>query len=321
MAALAVFCLAAVAFQAPRDLFVPHTRAVEVWFGFELHGTPALLTAPLHWLVFLAGAWGFWFQRAWILPCAAAYASYIAFCHLVWNQVSPNGSGWLAGVAEAALFSIPGVLLWRADRHGRKWSGSTTGMIAGGNLPNLLSAGRIASAPFLLASAWNGASAAFLLLFGLGLLSDVLDGFLARRLGQESEIGARLDQWGDFALWVALPFGAWWLWNETVRREAAYVLVALVAMLLPTAIGYAKYRAVPGYHTCSVKAGALAMGAAVPLLLLFDLAWPFRIAAAFQLVCAADELGITLLLRECHHDVPSVFHAVRLRRVQSSRSI
>jgi phosphatidylglycerophosphate synthase len=183
-------------------------------------------------------------------------------------------------------------------------------------VPNLLSTFRIACVPALLALAWNGAADAFLALFGLGLASDVLDGALARRLGQESELGARLDQWGDFALWTALPFGAWWLWRETVIRESSYAVIAVLAMILPTAIGYAKYRAVPGYHTWSVKLGAGFMAVAVALLLVFDLAWPFRVAALFQLVCAADELGITLLLDECSHDVPSVFHALRMRRAK-----
>jgi hypothetical protein len=120
MTVLAVFCLASVTFLVPRDLFLAHTKDVEVWFGFEVRGTPALLTAPVHWTIFLAGAWGFWFQRPWILPAATAYSFYIAFCHLVWNQVSPKGSGWLAGGAQTAAFSVPGVLLWYAQRRTRR---------------------------------------------------------------------------------------------------------------------------------------------------------------------------------------------------------
>ena len=179
------------------------------------------------------------------------------------------------------------------------------------NLPNLLSAFRIACVPVLLPLAWNGAMASFLALFGLGLLSDVLDGAIARRFDLESEFGARLDQWADFALWLAFPVGAWWLWPEIVLREAPYVIIAIVCLLLPTAIAYAKYRAVPGYHTWTAKLSSVLMGIAVPLLLIFDVAGPFRVAALFQLVCAIDELGITFLLAECRHDVPSVFHAAR----------
>ena len=116
MTGVALFCLLTVAVLVPRDLFVPTARDVEVWFGFELHGTAALLTAPLHWILFLAGAYGFWFQRPWILPSAAAYAFYVAASHLVWSEVSPNGHGWIAGLAQALVLSIPGVLLLRARR-------------------------------------------------------------------------------------------------------------------------------------------------------------------------------------------------------------
>ena len=181
------------------------------------------------------------------------------------------------------------------------------------NAPNVLSAFRVLCVPLLLALAWNGAMGIFLILFALALLSDVLDGLLARRLEQESEFGAQLDQWADFALWVSFPVGAWWLWPEVVHREAPYVILAIVCLLLPTAIAYAKYRTVPGYHTWSAKLSAVLMGVAVPLLLIFDLAWPFRVSALFLLVSAVDELGITALLAECRHDVPSVLHASRLR--------
>jgi CDP-diacylglycerol--glycerol-3-phosphate 3-phosphatidyltransferase len=166
----------------------------------------------------------------------------------------------------------------------------------------------------LLILAWNGAGGIFLALFALGLLSDALDGPLARRLGQESELGARLDQWGDFALWVSFPFGAWWLWPEIVRREAPYVVLAITCLLLPTAIAYARYRAVPGYHTWTAKLTSVLMGIGVPLLLIFDLSWPFRLAALSLLVSAVDEIAITCLLAECRHDVRSAFHAARLRR-------
>ena len=181
------------------------------------------------------------------------------------------------------------------------------------NVPNALSALRIALVPVLLALAWHRAVVPFAIVFALGLATDVLDGILARRLGQVTELGARLDQWGDFALWLSLPLAAWWLWPDIIVREAPWVVAALVCMVAPTAIAYAKYRAVPGYHTWSVKLGSVAMGIAVPLLLLFDFPWPFRAAALWQVVCAIDELSITWQLSECRNDVPSLFHARRLR--------
>jgi hypothetical protein len=119
MTAMAVFCLASVVFLVLRDVYVPHVRDVEVWFGFEVRGAAALQTAPLHWAIFLAGAFGFWFRRSWILPGAAAYSVYIGLSHLIWNETSPNGSGWSAGFVEAVVFSLPGVFFWRARREQR----------------------------------------------------------------------------------------------------------------------------------------------------------------------------------------------------------
>lgn len=179
--------------------------------------------------------------------------------------------------------------------------------------------GRLVCAPALLVFAWQGATAVFLTLFALGLASDVADGAIARRYGLESELGARLDQWADFALWLAFPLGVWWLWPDLIRREAPYVVVAIVCLLLPTAIAYAKYRAVPGYHTWSAKLASVLMAISVPLLLLFDSPWLFRITAVYLVLCAVDELGITYFSAECRHDVPSVFHAARDRRVSGRR--
>lgn len=113
---MAAFCVVTVLFLVPRDLFSAETRDVEVWLGFELRGVPALATAPIHWAIFLAGAWGFWFRRPWILPCAAGYAFYVALSHLIWNEVSPNGRGWPMGLAQATALSLPGFLLLYAHR-------------------------------------------------------------------------------------------------------------------------------------------------------------------------------------------------------------
>ncbi len=118
MTALALFCLATVAFLVPRDLFFAETRDVEVWLGFELRGHAALLTAPLHWLIFLAGAWGFWRARPWIVRCAAGYVFYVALSHLVWSEASPHGNGWRVGALQALAISVPGFLLLQAWRSG-----------------------------------------------------------------------------------------------------------------------------------------------------------------------------------------------------------
>ena len=120
MTALAALCALTILFLVPRDLFFPETRDIEVWLGFELHGLAARLTAPLHWAVFAVGAWAFWTAQPWIPRAAAGYVFYVALSHLIWSEASPHGNGWQAGLAQAALISIPGLLLlWTGARHRR----------------------------------------------------------------------------------------------------------------------------------------------------------------------------------------------------------
>ena len=119
--AMAAFCAATVVVLVYRDLAIPHVRDTEVWLGFEVTGALAWATAPLHWAFFAIGAWAYWRVEPWIWPWASVYAFYIASSHLVWNLTSANGEGWIAGLWQATVFSVPAVALLFArptDRRG-----------------------------------------------------------------------------------------------------------------------------------------------------------------------------------------------------------
>ena len=125
MTALAALCALTVAASLVRDLFIPSTRWVEVWFGFEVHGWPALLTAPIHWAIFAAGAWGFWNRRPWAAPCAAGYLLYAAFAHLVWSEASPHGRGIAIGIVQAAALSCVAFAIFRMGQREAERSSTT----------------------------------------------------------------------------------------------------------------------------------------------------------------------------------------------------
>jgi len=109
------FCVYMTFIYMPFDLFwKPVAQDEEVWFGVTLHGWPAKATAPLHWLIYGAGAYGFWRMRRWMWPWAAVYAAQVTISMLVWNLLDPRGGGWLAGLVAAAVFLLPTVALWRA---------------------------------------------------------------------------------------------------------------------------------------------------------------------------------------------------------------
>ncbi len=184
------------------------------------------------------------------------------------------------------------------------------------NLPNALSALRIALAPALVALAWLGLASWFLAALAAALISDALDGAAARRLGVSSSLGAQLDSAGDLLIWGVLPLGAWWLWPDAVSGQAPWVALVLVAFSVPTLVGLARYGRPTSFHTRSAKASAIAMGPAVLLLVVGGIAWPFHAASVLLTLSALEELAITGVLPRWRSDVPSLCHALRLRSLE-----
>ena len=84
-------------------------------------------------------------------------------------------------------------------------------------IPNILSASRIALCLTLLLV--DAMTLPFWVLYLIAGLTDILDGFLARRWGVESKFGARLDSLADFVFvlavgyklfpWLKLPATLW----------------------------------------------------------------------------------------------------------------
>jgi phosphatidylglycerophosphate synthase len=180
------------------------------------------------------------------------------------------------------------------------------------NIPNCLSGSRLAAVPVLLVLAWKGSATAFLVLFVCALLTDLADGYLARKLRQESELGARLDSWGDFALYMATPVCAWWLWPELIIREARYVTAVVASFILPILAGLVRYRRLTSYHTWGAKLSAVLMGISTFLLFAGGPAWPFRFSTAVLVITQIEEISITVVLAEWRSNVPSLWHALRL---------
>lgn len=106
-------CLFATFAFMPWNVFVrPSGDMVDVWFGFEFTGVAARFTAILHWVVYAVGAWGFYRMRSWMWPWAAVYMAQVAVGHIVWSELSANGRGLTVGIVQAAVLSIPAVMLF-----------------------------------------------------------------------------------------------------------------------------------------------------------------------------------------------------------------
>ena len=144
--------------------------------------------------------------------------------------------------------------------------------------------------------------------------TDVLDGFLARTLNQITEMGSHLDSWGDFVIYTTMAICAWILWPEILQREIVYFTIIVLSFTMPALVGYIKFRKFTSYHTWSVKIAVVITVVGYILLFAELVDWPFRVAAAFCLYAAIEEIAITLLIHHEHVDVRTVWQALKYNR-------
>lgn len=117
MNGLLAFCAYMTFIYMPFDIFLkPVAEDQEVWFGFVLTGWAAKATAPLHWLIYGAGFYGFLRMKSWMWPWASLYTLQVAISMLVWAMTDPRGGGLVYGAVAAVPFTILAVALWRT-RH------------------------------------------------------------------------------------------------------------------------------------------------------------------------------------------------------------
>lgn len=173
---------------------------------------------------------------------------------------------------------------------------------------NLLSYVRLAAIPALVALAVLDLHKAFLWLLAAAWFTDAIDGPLARHLGQASDRGAQLDSIADRGLMLSIPLSVAWLWPEILKREWVSVALLLIALVIPRAYAFAKFRQLPSYHTWLAKTLAVYMSLALLLLLAWDQPWPFRIGTLVVLLEAAEEIAITHKLDRWRADIPSWWH-------------
>ena len=152
------------------------------------------------------------------------------------------------------------------------------------HIPNIISALRIIGAFCLLFC--KSASAAFWVIYGLCGVSDMVDGYLARRLHAESKAGAVLDSVADICfvaccaikLIPVLHIPTWlWIWAGVI------VLIKLVNQI--SALAVHKLFCFP--HTLANKLTGLLLFIAVPLV--FWTIVPIAIVAGVASFAAIQE--------------------------------
>ncbi len=182
------------------------------------------------------------------------------------------------------------------------------------NIPNALSAFRLVGSVVLVGLAFAQLRTGFAWLLAALLLSDWIDGKLAIALRQQTTFGARLDSVADTAMYGALLFGMIWLHGDLVRREWPWIAAAVASFALTSLAGLIKYRRLPSYHTRAAKTCWLLVSLASLAVFSGGPEWPLRFTAVAIVLTNLEATAMTCVLNEWRADVPSLWHAWRIRK-------
>ena len=151
-------------------------------------------------------------------------------------------------------------------------------------------------------------SLGFFAVYTIAGLTDVLDGWLARKKGMASDFGARLDSMADLLFYGIMLIRLFPILYQILPREIWYVVAGILFVrLISYGVAAIKYRRLASLHTWLNKL----TGAAV-FLLPYVLACSTGVVYSW-VVCALaftsslEELVIHLCRTSYHGDVKSIF--------------
>lgn len=194
------------------------------------------------------------------------------------------------------------------------------------NIPYLLIAIRFLFAPVIFFLAFTKAEESRFIILSLmfiGLLTDIFDGIIARKVGVSSEKLRRLDSQVDLVFWLSLGFAAYFINTELIKSQWKNIALIFIMEALCYIISFIKLKKETCTHAFLSKMWGLSLLISFTYLIGFQQAgWAFYLTIILGFVSHLDVILIILILPKWQYDVPSFYHAWKIRKgIERKKSI
>lgn len=179
-------------------------------------------------------------------------------------------------------------------------------------IPNVLSLYRIAVFPVIAWFLWSGNRPVFAGLLAFSLLTDILDGFIARNFNQQTRIGARLDSWADVGSYL-LAYGGIFRFEWAFVVEHKIGLSVFAALYLGSLITvFTRFGGIIGLHLYGCKITGYLQGAFLLWLLGFgNVEWFYVLMISVGCLAKLEEIIVLLRLRERRSNVKGLYWVLK----------
>lgn len=182
-------------------------------------------------------------------------------------------------------------------------------------VPNILSAYRILAFPFIFVIALLKLEMVFAILIILNLITDVLDGWIARKFNMQTEFGARLDSIADFGTYF-LAFMGVFIFKISDFGPHIFIFITFISLFVFTQlISLIKFRRMSSLHLYSWKIGGYIQGAffaylfAIGFSVLF-----FYIAMVWGILSFLEHICIQLISKNLESNQKGILWILKKKR-------
>jgi phosphatidylglycerophosphate synthase len=175
-------------------------------------------------------------------------------------------------------------------------------------VPNALSASRIVFLPLLWVLALLRMEMAFVIAYALVGITDLFDGYAARRLNQRSAFGKTLDSFADLLYYLSSAFFMAWLYMDYLRPNLLLLYIFFGVLALSFIVSAVKCGKPIMMHTLLLKLNAVLVYVGVILSAFIDTTVFVTVVLAVYYVSYAEEILIFLIHGEVDPDSPTIFN-------------
>ena len=184
-------------------------------------------------------------------------------------------------------------------------------------IPNVITSYRLFMAPVILYFIISGQENLFAIFLVINLLTDAIDGYIARRFKMETEIGARLDAFADYFTYVLVFIGLFVFKMDDLRPYLVSALIFISMLVLTVIVSLIRFRKFHSYHTIIEKSGGYVQAIFFICLFTIGLIAPlYYFMIVLGILGAIETIAIDMLLPEMRSDTLGLYWVIKERKAK-----
>src|SRR5665647_142124 len=187
-------------------------------------------------------------------------------------------------------------------------------------IPNVITSYRLFMAPIILYFIISGQENLFAIFLVINLLTDAIDGYIARRFKMETEIGARLDAVADYFTYILVFIGLFVFKLDDLSPYLVSAIIFISMLVLTVIVSLIKFRKFHSYHTIIEKSGGYVQAVFFICLFSIGLIAPlYYFMIVFGILGAIETIVIDILIPEMRSDILGLYWVLKERKAENKQ--